>query len=52
MKQIIVLIVGLLALQQGAAQDFQLNGTIKDNNGVPLESATVYVEKISEDLAF
>ncbi|HCW65508.1 MAG TPA: TonB-dependent receptor, partial [Leeuwenhoekiella sp.] len=48
MKQIILLIVGLLALQQGAAQDFQLNGTIKDNNGVPLESATVYVEKISD----
>ena len=48
MKQILLVVLALIALQQSNAQDFQLNGTIKDNTGVPLESATVYVEKISD----
>ena len=48
MKQGILLILTILAIANAAAQDFSILGKTVDAQGAPLESATVYLEKISD----
>ena len=48
MKHLLLLLFAILLGQPLLAQNFELSGKILDNTGVPLESATVYVEKISD----
>ncbi len=48
MKYLIAVVLGLSIFQNTNAQDFKLNGTVTDPDGTPLESATVYLEKIAD----
>ena len=47
MKQILLLTISLFALQL-QAQDFSITGKTIDAQGISLESATVYLEKLSD----
>ena len=48
MKYVTLLVFGLLATQGLLAQEFKLTGTVTDVEGTPLESATVYLEKMAD----
>lgn len=48
MKYLYLLLFVLLSLQNSFSQEFVMKGTVTDPDGVALESATVYLERIAD----